>query len=47
MAELAELAGTTPAVVSRIEHSQVSAGIDVISKLFKALGKKELNLALD
>ena len=46
MAELAERAGTTPAVISRIENAQVSAGIDLIYKIFKALGKKELNLML-
>ncbi len=46
MAALAEKAGTTPAVISRIENAQVSAGIDVIYKLFKALGKKELHLNL-
>jgi len=44
MAELAKKAGTTPAVISRIENAQVSAGIDLIYKIFKALGKKELNL---
>lgn len=46
MAELAERAGTTPAVISRIENAQVSAGIDLIYKIFRALGKKELNLDL-
>ena len=46
MAELAKKAGTTPAVISRIENAQVSAGIDLIYKIFKALGKKELNLIL-
>ncbi len=46
MAALAEIAGTTPAVISRIENAQVSAGIDVIYKLFKALGQKELHLNL-
>jgi len=45
MSELAKKAGTTPAVISRIENAQVSAGIDLIYKLFKALGKKELNLS--
>ena len=46
MAELAKKAGTTPAVISRIENAQVSAGIDLIYRLFKALGKKELKLGL-
>lgn len=46
MAELAQMAGTTPAVISRIENAQVSAGIDVIFKIFKALGKKELRLTV-
>lgn len=46
MAELAKKAGTTPAVISRIENAQVSAGIDLIYKIFKALGKKSLNLDL-
>ena len=46
MAELAKKAGTTPAVISRIENAQVSAGIDLIYKIFKALGKKEVRLML-
>ncbi len=46
MAQLAKKAGTTPAVISRIENAQVSAGIDLIYKIFKALGKKTLNLDL-
>ncbi len=46
MAELAKKAGTTPAVISRIENRQVSAGIDLIYKIFKALGKKEFKLEL-
>lgn len=44
MKELAAKAQTTPAVISRIEHSQVSAGIDVLYKIFKALGKDKLVL---
>lgn len=44
MAELARIAGTTPAVISRIENAQVSAGIDLIYKIFSALGKKEFRL---
>ena len=31
MKELAERAGTTPAVISRIENAQVSAGIDLLA----------------
>ena len=46
MAELAKRAGTTPAVISRIEHAQVSAGIDIIYRLFKALNKKEIHLVI-
>ncbi len=46
MSALAKKAGTTAAVISRIENAQVSAGIDLIYKLFKALGKKELRLIL-
>lgn len=46
MAELADMAGTTAAVISRIENAQVSAGIDVIYKIFKALGKKEVRLTV-
>ena len=46
MAELAKKAGTTPAVISRIENAQVSAGIDLISKIFRALGKRELSLMI-
>ncbi|OGJ52032.1 hypothetical protein A2335_04500 [Candidatus Peregrinibacteria bacterium RIFOXYB2_FULL_32_7] len=44
MADLAEKAETTPAVISRIEHAQVSAGIDIITRIFLALGKTELKL---
>lgn len=46
MAELAKKSGTTAAVISRIENAQVSAGIDVIFKIFKALGKKEIHLEI-
>lgn len=44
MARLAKKAKTTPAVVSRIENGQVSAGIDIIFRLFKALGKHKVSL---
>ncbi|EIJ43377.1 putative transcription factor, MBF1 like protein [Beggiatoa alba B18LD] len=44
MKELAEKAHTTPAVISRIENAQVSAGIDVIYKIVKALGMNKLVL---
>jgi ribosome-binding protein aMBF1 (putative translation factor) len=46
MAELAKKASTTPAVISRIENAQVSAGIDVICRIFIALGKSQLKIAL-
>ena len=42
MAELAKKAQTTPAVISRIEHREVSVGIDLVFRLFKAVGKKEI-----
>lgn len=45
MAELAKRASTTPAVVSRIENAQVSAGIDIIARLFEALGKKNVTIS--
>ncbi len=44
MAELAEKAQTTPAVISRIENAQVSPGIDLLGKIFRALGKHQLVL---
>lgn len=45
MQSLAERADTTPAVISRIENAQVSTGIDMISRIFKALGKNEVELS--
>ncbi len=47
MAELAKKSHTTPAVISRIENAQVSAGIDIIFRIFKALGKKNIKLNLE
>lgn len=44
MKELAEKANTTAAVISRIENAQVSAGIDLISRIFLALGINEVVL---
>lgn len=44
MKALAAKAHTTPAVISRIENSQVSVGIDVVYKIFKALGKDKIVL---
>lgn len=44
MLQLAKKAKTTPAVIARIEGAQVSAGIDLIAKIFKALGKSSLQL---
>jgi len=35
---------TTPAVISRIENAQVSTGIDMIYRIFKALGKDKVEL---
>ena len=43
--DLAKLAHTTPAVISRIEHCQVSAGIDLVARLFTALGKQKITLS--
>ena len=42
MESLAQKAHTTPAVISRIENAQVSTGIDVIFKIYRALGKKKV-----
>lgn len=47
MAQLAKKAGTTPAMISRIENRQVSAGIDMVYRLFKALGEKKLTLEFE
>lgn len=44
MIQLAKKAGTTSAVISRIENAQVSAGIDLISRIFLALGIKKIEL---
>ena len=44
MQMLAEKAETTPAVISRIENAQVSTGIDLICRIFKALGKDKVEL---
>lgn len=44
MQMLAEKAATTPAVISRIENAQVSTGIDLICRIFKALGKDRVEL---
>ncbi|MCP4104288.1 MAG: helix-turn-helix transcriptional regulator [Desulfobacteraceae bacterium] len=45
MKSLAEKADTTPAVISRIENAQVSTGIDLIYRIFKALGKNKVELS--
>ena len=44
MTELAKKAHTTPAIISRIEHAEKSVGIDLIARIFEALGKKQLTL---
>ncbi len=44
MQALAEKVNTTAAVISRIENAQVSTGIDLIYRIFKALGKDTLEL---
>ena len=44
MVDLAKKAGTTPAVICRIENAEVSAGIDLVARLFQALGKREVRL---
>lgn len=41
---LAEKADTTTHVISRIENTQVSAGIDLIYRIFRALGKDKIEL---
>jgi predicted transcriptional regulator len=45
MKKLAELANTTPAIISRIENAQMSAGIDLIMKIYRALGKNKIELS--
>lgn len=45
MKVLAEKANTTPAIISRIENAQVSAGIDLIMKIYRALGKDKIELS--
>jgi ribosome-binding protein aMBF1 (putative translation factor) len=44
MAKLATLAGTTPAIICRIENAQMSTGIDLIMRIYKALGKQKIEL---
>ncbi|MDM8525806.1 helix-turn-helix transcriptional regulator [Desulfococcaceae bacterium HSG8] len=44
MQMLAEKAETTPAAISRIENARVSTGIDLICRIFKALGKDKVEL---
>ena len=44
MEELAQKAYLTPALVSRIENAQVSTEIEVIFRIFKALGKEKIEL---
>ncbi|MEN8219030.1 MAG: helix-turn-helix transcriptional regulator [Pseudomonadota bacterium] len=44
MKQLAERAYITPAMISRIENAQISTGIDVIFKIFKALGQNKIEL---
>jgi transcriptional regulator with XRE-family HTH domain len=45
MKDLAEKAHTTPAIISRIENAQVSAGIDLIMRIYCALGKEKIELS--
>jgi ribosome-binding protein aMBF1 (putative translation factor) len=44
MEELAQRAYLTPALVSSIENAQVSTEIEVIFRIFKALGKEKIEL---
>jgi len=44
MEQLAEKAYLTTALVSSIENAQISTGIDVIFRIFKALGKEKIEL---
>jgi ribosome-binding protein aMBF1 (putative translation factor) len=44
MEELAEKAYLTPALVSSIENAQISTGIEIIFRIFKALGKQKIEL---
>jgi ribosome-binding protein aMBF1 (putative translation factor) len=45
MKALAEKAHTTPAIISRIENAQMSAGIDLVMKIYRALGKDKIELS--
>lgn len=45
-AALAKKAGTTPAVICRIEGAEVSVGLGLACRLFRALGQKELRLSI-
>ncbi len=44
--ELAERVHISPIIISQIEDAQISTSIDLICKLFKALGKSNLVLEL-
>ncbi len=44
MKQLAEKADITPATISNIEHAQSSTGIEVVFRLFSALGKEKIEL---
>ena len=44
MKQLAKKAYITPAMICRIENAQISTGVDVIFKIFKALGKNKIEL---
>lgn len=46
MAKLATQARTTPAVIARIEAAEENAGIELVFKVFKALGRNKLELEL-
>jgi len=44
MEELAQRAYLTPALVNRIENAQISTEIEVIFRIFRALGKEKIEL---
>ena len=44
MKDLAEKAHTTPAIISRIENAQMTSGINLIMRIYRALGKEKIEL---
>lgn len=45
MTQLAQKANTTATIISRLENAQFSANINLIFKIFRALGKDKIELS--